>query len=303
MSHHNIKVNDREYVVQEAYEWPLAIYLFFGGLAGALVTIGVFLYYMGLSETVVIVAILSAIVSMSIAGIVLVLFELLRPLAAFRSLVNWRHSGISWDVILVSLVIGGGLFFVLPLLSDQIGNLGGLTTFLASIQGLMATLTVVAGVLFPIISGGLLSAFNSVPLWHSPALPVVFFLTSFSSGFSYLILVNSSYLSETAVKGFWGFIFGLSTLLILISLSYLETIKNGPVEAQLGLKILKKSNGFIFGFGIIGLIVPALFGAWLFFGNYATWVAVIGALSVLVGGFVFRHYILKAGVHTYPWPY
>ncbi len=303
MSHHNIKVNDREYVVQEAYEWPLAVYLFFGGLAGALVTIGVFLYYMGLNETVVVVAILSAIISMAIAGIVLVLFELLRPFAAYRSLVNWKHSGISWDVILVSLVIGGGLLFVLPLLSDQIGTLGGITTFLSSVQWLLGGLAVLAGILFPIISGGLLSSFNSVPLWHSPALPVVFFLTSFSAGFSYLLLVSSAYFSEGMKKGFWGFIFGLSLLLILISLSYLETIKNGPVEAQLGLGILKQSKPFLYGFVLVGLVVPAILGGWLFFGSYVSGIAFIGALSVIIGGFVLRHYILKAGVHTYPWPY
>ncbi len=299
---HNVKVGDREYVVQEAYEWPLAIYLFFGGLSGALVTIGVVMFFLGLNETIALTAILSSIVSMAIAGVVLVLFELMRPLVAWRSLSKWKHSGISWDVILVALVIGGGFLFALPLMKDWI-NLGGLTDFLASIQVITGSLAIIAGVLFPIISGGLLSAFNSVPLWHGPGLPAQMFLTSFSAGFSILVLFNGADMSDNMLRTFWGAIFGLTVLVILLSISYVETFKNGPVEAQIGMGILKKNNIFIIGFVGIGLIVPAVIGGWMFFGTYSATIAMLGALSVLIGGFTLRHYILKAGVHTYPWPY
>lgn len=295
----NIKVGDREYVIQEAYEWPLAIYLFFGGLSGALVSIGVVLQFLGLNKTVVVAAVISAIVSMAIAGAVLVLFELMRPFTAWRSLTNWKHSGISWDVLLVALVIGGGLLFVLPLVID----LGALTDFLAGIQIVTGILALIAGVLFPVISGGLLSAFNSVPLWHGPGLPTLMFTTSFSGAFSLLIILNSNNMNDNMLRTFWGAIFGLTVLVILISVSYLETVKNGSVEAQLGMRILKKNPIFVLGFVIIGLLVPAVIGGLLFFGSYASTMALIAAVSVLIGGWTLRHYLLKAGVHTYPWPY
>lgn len=298
MSQH-IKMGDREYVLQEAYEWPLAIYLFFGGLSGALAVTGVVLHFLGLAETLVSISIVSSIISMSLAGIVLVLFELMRPFAAWRSLFNWKHSGISWDVILVSFVIGGGVLFVLP----NLFQLGRLTDILLSIQIFTGILTLTAGVLFPIVSGGLLSAFQSVPFWHGPGLPAVMFLTSFNAAFSYLIIAGGNRINETMLRGFWGVIFALTLFLILLILSYIETIKNGPVEAQLGMSILKKNVIFIIGFLLIGLILPAFISGWMFFGTYSSGIAIIGALSVILGGFVLRHYLLKAGVHTYPWPY
>lgn len=296
---HNIKVGDREYVIQEAYEWPLAIYLFFGGLSGALATIGVVMSFLGLNQDVVVASIVSSIVSMAIAGVVLVLFELMRPFTAWRSLSNWKHSGISWDVILVASVIGGGFLYVLPLMFD----LGGLTDFLASIQVITGTLAIVAGVLFPIISGGLLSSFNTVPLWHGPGLPSLMFVTSFSAAFSLLIVVSGNGMSDNMLKTFWGAIFGLTVLVILLSISYLETVKNGPVEAQLAMGLLKKNAVFILGFVVIGLLVPAVIGGMMFFGEYASTIAMVGGVSVLIGGLTLRHYMLKAGVQTYPWPY
>lgn len=298
---HNIKIGDREYTIQEAYEWPLAIYLFLGGISGALITISVILYFMGISNLIVLLSSVSAIIFMGLAGIVLLLFELMRPFAAWRSLTKWKHSGISWDVILVSLVIGSGILFTLPLINDWI-NLGGFNNFLRNIQPITGILSLAAGILFPIISGGLLSAFNSVPLWHGPGLPVLMFLTSFNAAFSYLVLISST-ISEIMLKTFWGIIFTLTVLTVLTVLAYIEAVKNGPVEAKLGMNILKQKMIFILGFIVIGLIVPIIISGWMFFGAYMPIIALIGAISTLIGGFILRHYMLKAGVHTYPWPY
>jgi len=299
MSKH-IKIGDREYNLQEAYEWPLAIYLFFGGLSGALITIGVVIKFLGFPNFFVITSIVSSLISMSIAGLFLVLFELMRPLVAWRSLFNWKHSGITWDVILVSLVIGGGFLFILPYIID----LGYINKVLVFLNPFIGILTILAGVLFPIISGGLLSSYHTVPLWHGPSIPILMFLTSFNSAFAYFVLVFSSYLNNNDIlRLFWGFILSVTIFVILILISYIETIKNGPFEAKLSLDILKRNKIFVIGFILIGLIVPAIISAWLLFGTYSQIIAILGAISAILGGFILRHYLLKAGVQLYPWPY
>ncbi len=286
---------------QEAYEWPVAVYLFLGGFGGALITLAFVLHFFKASASMTGPAVLSGLILFALAGAALVFFDLERPVNAIYSLNNAKTSGISWDVILIALNFVSGILFVLPEYGS-IEALNGLAGALAPYQALFGAIAAIAGLLFPIISGGLLAAPASIPLWHTPALPLLFLVTSFALGLAYLGSLFT--LSGTVYASFTGGILALSLLTAGISLAYLEHTHNGPVEAKEGAHRMLKTPRFIALYFIIGLAFPLALSAYLLFtGTVLTWAMPALAVSLFLGGFAVRNCVILNGVQTYPWPY
>ena len=287
--------NSLHFERQEAYEWPLAVYLLLGGIGGAFISLSFILHYLFSWLPVGNYGMLIGMGLFALAGLVLIFLDLERPLNAIYSLNNIKTSGISWDVVLIALSFGGAFFYVLPFYVS-IPASEGLRLFFGGISA-------IAGFLFPVISGGLISAPVSVPLWHTPLLPVLF-------------LINSFGVAVSAVPAIFGpgseilaFIFNLAVFMAnLVSLggfiAFYEHAHNGPVEARYGFHEMWKKFNFQFGFLVVGLLFPLLLsGYMLFTGNFLSWGFGALALAQLIGGFALRNCLLKHGYHTYPWPY
>lgn len=238
---------------------------------------------------------------LALAGGFLIFFDLENPVNAVYSLNNVKKSGISWDVVLISLNFIFGIFYVLPEYS-QIAALSALVQFLAPFQVGFGVIAAICGFLFPIISGGLLAGPASIPLWHTPALPLLFLITSFALAIAYLGSIFT--LSSELYLVFTGSIFALSLLIFGISLAYLEHTHNGPIEAKEGMHRMLKTPRFILFFSIIGMLFPLVLSAYLLFSKaYVAWGMPALAIAFFFGGFAVRNCLVKNGIEIYPWPY
>lgn len=286
---------------QEAYEWPVAVYLFFGGFGGALITLSYVFHFFAAAASMIGLAVLSGLVFFAIAGAFLVFFDLERPINAIYSLNNVSKSGISWDVVLIALNYVFGILFVIPEFAN-IGVLSGLASLLAPYQGFFGAIAAISGFLFPIISGGLLAAPASIPLWHTPALPLLYLVTSFSLALAYLGALFSP--AGTLYTAFLGGILALSALTFGISLAYLEHTHNGPIEAKEGMHRMLKTARFVVLYPLVGILFPLGLSAYLFFtGATLTWGMPALAIALFLGGFAARNCVVNNGIETYPWPY
>ena len=286
---------------QEAYEWPVSVYLLFGGFGGALMTLAFVFHFFTATAPMVGLSVLIGLVVFAIAGAFLVFFDLERPLNAIYSLNNVAKSGISWDVVLIALNYVFGILFVFPEYAELLG-LGGLGSALAPYQVFFGALAAIAGFLFPIISGGLLAAPAAIPLWHTPALPLLFLVTSFALALSYVGSLFS--VSGTVYTAFTGGILALSLLVFGISLAYLEHTHNGPVEAKEGMHRMLKKARFVLLYPLVGLAFPLVFSVYLFFAGVSfTWGLPALSVAFFLGGFALRNCVVNNGVQIYPWPY
>lgn len=286
---------------QEAYEWPVAVYLFFGGFGGALIALAFVFHFFAATQPMIGLTVLSGLVLFAIAGIFLVFFDLERPLNAVYSLNNFTKSGISWDVILIVLSYIGAILYVLPEYPG-IPVIGAIGQALAPFQLFWGALGAIAGFLFPIISGGLLAAPASIPLWHTPALPLLYLVTSFELGIAFIGSLVP--VSGTVFTVFMGGIFALSLLTFAISLAYLEHTHNGPVEASEGMHRMLKTVRFVLLYPLVGVLFPLGLSAYLLFGGTVSgWEFPALAVALFLGGFAARNCVILNGIETYPWPY
>lgn len=157
-------------------------------------------------------------------------------------------------------------------------------------------------------TGFLVSVAPAVPLWNTPALPLLFLVSAFSTAAAYALLVLAVIRRyqrglEQRVE---GFDVGLIVFEILILLAYFNFGRIGPVGAQMGLAFLLQEPGFWFGVLVLGLVVPLgleFLSLWRHERNpkITLYLSVTSAVLVLVGGYLLRYYVLKAGVFQFPW--
>ncbi|MHB1652013.1 MAG: NrfD/PsrC family molybdoenzyme membrane anchor subunit [Desulfitobacteriaceae bacterium] len=286
---------------QEAYEWPVSVYLFFGGFGGALMTLAFIFHFFAATQPMMGLTVMSGLVLFALAGAFLVFFDLERPINAIYSLNNFTKSGISWDVILIVLNYVGGILFILPEYTN-IPVLGVMGQAFAPFQLFFGAIAAISGFLFPIISGGLLAGPASIPLWHTPALPLLFLVTSFELALAFLASLFP--VSGVVYMVFVGGIFALSLLTFGISLAYLEHTHNGPVEAKEGMHRMLKTVRFVLLYPIVGVLFPLVLSAYLLFGRTPTgWEMPALVVAIFLGGFAVRNCLVLNGVETYPWPY
>ncbi len=156
-------------------------------------------------------------------------------------------------------------------------------------------------------TGFLVSVAPAVPLWNTPALPLLFLVSAFSTAAAYALLVLAvirPYYQKGLEQRIEGFDVGLIVFEILILLAYFNFGRIGPVGAQMGLDFLLKEPGFWLGVLVLGLVVPLgleFFGLWQKNPKINLYLSATSAVLVLVGGYLLRYYVLKAGVFQFPW--
>lgn len=286
---------------QEAYEWPVSVYLFFGGFGGALIALAFVFHFFTATQPMIGLTVISGLILFALAGVFLILFDLERPINAIYSLNNFTKSGISWDVILIALNYIGAILFVLPEYPN-LPVLGAIGQAFAPYQVFFGAIAAIAGFLFPLISAGLMASPASIPLWHTPALPLLFVVTSFELALAFLGSLFS--VSGVLFTAFVGGIFALALLTFGVSLAYLEHTHNGPVEAKEGMHRMLKTVRFALLYLLVGVLFPLVMSAYLLFGGTPDgWEMPAMAVALFFGGFAVRNCLVLNGVETYPWPY
>ena len=153
----------------------------------------------------------------------------------------------------------------------------------------------------PIYPGFLLGVIRSVPLWNTPVLPPLFFLSGLDTGVALLALVSVVYPAVVGVEGFHLLGAGdivLIVLLLITLLAYLEIVRQGGITAAESVRLLKRPL-FIVGSIVCGMLVPlALLIVSAFASNTATVVAIEGfaGILVLLGGLLLRYSVVTSGV-------
>jgi formate-dependent nitrite reductase membrane component NrfD len=302
------------FVHQEVWHWQIATYLFLGGLGGATFAISAVIHlFEGCDRKMLSVAIMSSIAFLVI-GTVFLLADMLQPLKAFYALTNPR-SWIFWGVVFINFYFLSAIVYVIPLLETWPKLLPIIRKIPAPLLGLLerfnnlAALTgSAAGFLVAIYTGLLISAAPAISFWNTPALPLLFVISGFSTGAAYLLLLSTFSKNE----GKWKItakLEQLDAILIVTELIILGAYFNFalflPTGARESANFLFHSPVFIVGFFISGLVVPlAIETHGIFFADHSkkSGALLFAASSlVLIGGYLLRFYVLKAGVFQYPW--
>ncbi len=279
---------------QQEWSWLVAIDLFLGGLGG-----GLFLFF-ALFELPVSIALIS--LGLVVAGGVVLLAELGRPLRAWRAICRPFSSWISRGVIVVLLFVVSASLYIAPSFAlfswlPWAPHVFGGQVLSGKVLWVIAGLCALLVTLYP---GFVLSASPSIPFWNSPLLPVLFFTHSVTGACGILLLL-SPYVPLSQILEGEG-VNSLAALLIvanfvLIAFYLLVLTKSGVAATEAVKRLKEGSLGWTFQAGVIlaGTVVPLLLVLWM-----PSAAALAGAF-ILIGGLTFRYCVLKSGVYA-PFP-
>ncbi len=133
------------------------------------------------------------------------------------------------------------------------------TQLLERFNNLAALVGSAAGFLVAIYTGLLISAAPAISFWNTPALPLLFVISGFSTGAAFLLLLSTFSNNEESWK-IAAKLEELDAILIVTELIILGAYFNFalflPTGARESAQVLFHSPVFIIGFFILGLIVP-----------------------------------------------
>ena len=302
------------FVHQDVWHWQIATYLFLGGLGGATVAIGAMLHMFESCDRKIISAAVVSAIGFMVIGTIFLLADMLQPLKAIYALTNPR-SWIFWGVVFINLYFLVAIAYVIPLLKSWprlepfINKIPQTILDLLERFNRMAALGgATAGFLVAIYTGLLISSAPAISFWNTPALPLLFVISAFSTGAAFLLLLFT-FSREEGSSIIVQKLEQLDAALIVTELIILGAYFNFafflPTGARESAAILFETPMFVIGFLGFGLIIPLLIETYsIFFARHARGsiaLMVTASSLVLAGGFLLRYYVLHAGVFQYPW--
>lgn len=173
--------------MRQFWIWPIALYLFLGGLGGGMMAcaaiLGLIVFPSMLTSGALVWGVFIAFLVLGI-GTCLLVFELGQPWLFIRAFVT-RTSVIKWGAVFLSISMIFAVLFILweitwfqgaPFIPYE-----GFAAFCLGVAGLF-------GLCVTIYTGVLLSSMKSRPFWNTPALPVLFMVSGLSTGAALLSL-------------------------------------------------------------------------------------------------------------------
>ncbi|WP_022670360.1 NrfD/PsrC family molybdoenzyme membrane anchor subunit [Hippea alviniae] len=281
-------------VQQTLWGWNIAIYLFLGGLGGATVALailGELRFNMGKWFGIIVSILGMAILAF---GLIFLIIDLINP---FRFLLAFWIKGIGHSWIARGMIVITGVFIFGPLYA--------LATFFdwPRFKKWMGYIAMFCGFGVTTYTGLLLNANVGIPFWHTPALPVLFTVSAFSTGCALIMLILAAMKSEEAhhffhfIEGFDIFLISLELLLIF---AYFDFARLGNAAVMKSAHLLLNNPLFTIGFVILGLVSPLILEAYASTKEHSKGLAAFASVLVLIGGFLLRYLIVWAGVFQYP---
>ena len=217
---------------------------------------------------------------------------------------NWRTSWMARGTLILIIFIIFGLAYSIPALWLN----WWYDTFLA--VGIIAA---IFSILTIIYTAFLLGASKGMPFWNSPTLPPMFIFSAFSTGialtFIVIPFVSAKMTDEVAAIHNLGLIvIALIALEMIILAGDLEIGRHQNVVVEESVRLLISrplAPLFIGGLVIIGLIIPIVFQAvGISINNYdiLSGFSITVGVSLLIGGYLLRYLILRAGVQMPLYP-
>ena len=273
-----------EWRSQQEWGWLLTTWLFLSGTGS-----GLFLLF-EIFDLPSSFALLS--LSTIVLGGVVLLLELGSPLRAWRGVSRLGTSWLSRGALSVALFVLFGFLFIAPKLtafSWLPWEAGGVV---ARTLGWLAGLCALIITLYP---GFFLAQNRSIPFWNTALLPVMFWCVALL-GACGLSLLASSLLSAglQGVEVAAGVLIVVNLFLVSI---YLFTKSRSGGAAKESVRLLNTAPlnwTFWLGVVMVGMILPFLVVIAM------PSAAVVGGAGMLIGTFLFRYCVLKAGVYVPP---
>lgn len=156
------------------WTWPIAIYLFLGGLGGGILCLtAIFDFLLG-GGAFFGLSVIIAILCLGV-GCFFLVFELGQP-PVFWRVFTTATAIIKWGAVLLTIAIFASIFYVVPFLD------WGWTDVFIAIQKPCLAIAGITGACIMIYTGILLASLKAHSFWSTPALPVLFTVSALSTG-------------------------------------------------------------------------------------------------------------------------
>ncbi len=313
------------YTTQDILTLWLAMYLFFGGLGAATLSVSFLtdmycrphrkLVLWGALSGVVMLALSSAMLFWHLLHHTAVIY-VLNPLVLFYQ----PHAWIAWGTQFILWMMVWGLLYALPYMREtpqfvrmplvgtilQMGFVKWLSACCMKRRRIVGWLATINGIGTAVYTGLLLQSFPAVALWHNPGVPLLFTVSAFSTAFAYLLVIMNTFIRDENDQDLRHHYERFDVILIatelVILFSFFNYTLSGSESGYRSAQLLWHNFGWLVGFIGFGLLVPfflelkGVTKGWS--GRFPT---VAAGLLVLMGGYMLRHYFMYAGVYAYPW--
>lgn len=297
------------------WHWPIAVYLFLAGLsAGAIISAIVIKWMKGNNvspwDGIIKAGAILAPVTIG-AGLLLLIFDLTRPLNFWKLLIHYNFGSVmTLGVLALFAYFPVVILFFLGVFKKELFENGPLK-FLAPIAELALSyakliegVTLVLAVGVGAYTGFLLSAMNSYPLLNTPILPALFLASGVSAGISANLVVGLLFFKGSTGENNVSYLHGLDIKVIFAELFFLFILfvgmmYQGGSSANVASAALSTGGlSSLLWIGVIGLglVLPIGLNFALPHGvKHSHSFVILNALIVLVGVLALRYYILYAG--------
>ena len=282
-------MTQRRFETQQLWDWRAAAYLFLAGVGSGSTLVAMAYALLFESYSVVTGVGLTMGPLLVILGCLFLFLDLGRPLLSYLAPSRPGHSWISRGFLILSAFVILGLIhsalWIWPWQVMEEG--GGIWTVLGVLNAILALLTATYT--------ALLLGSSSLPFWNTPILPVLFLVSSVSTGIAAIVFVTLHLLRLSLPYGEVSFLLQadgvLIVLEILLIILYLYGMKLGTVAKASVMNVVSGRLAGLFWVGLvgIGLVIPLVSewaGDWTFLPTVCT----------LIGGYLFRHIVVMAGI-------
>ena len=277
---------------QNSFGVLVAIELFLGGSGAGIFFISFIMDLMNRFQNITKIGTITGLI-LVLMGTTILFFDLGNKNRLFRLFINpssWVARGTYFITGFVIFGVAYSLFtwnlFGFVLLNK--------TTFLGKVVGGIAAIFSFMTMLY---TGMLFSTMKRIPLWNTPALPLLFFSSSLYTGMAFLLLIGKLFvvtpMDDLHSLVMVEIVFILVQLLVLGIFLWAGNYSNMTTVESI--RLLKKPL-FNIGVIIIGLVIPLGLLIYIGFNENGFILTILSSLLILQGGIFLRHCIIKAGI-------
>lgn len=290
----------------EVWEFPIALYLFLGGLAAGILLFASIAVLLNkekeLPATTKWAPIVAPIAIM--IGLIALIFDLTHKLYVWQLYMTIRiESPMSWGAWVLMIVtplsflwVFADLRKIFPKLDWKLNILYKLETFIREHRKFLAIILIPLCLILGIYTGILLSAFNARPLWNNAILGPLFLTSGLSTAAATIILMSKSdYEKHLFSKIDVGLIIVEIGLIIHMVMGYYAGGEAQVDAIQILINGDFSTMFFVFLIGL-GLLFPLFLEVLELMGLKMS--VIIPAILVLIGGLIFRILMVDAGQLT-----
>lgn len=290
----------------EVWEFPIALYLFLGGLAAGILIFSAIVFLLNKQDKLPASAKWAPLVVpfALVIGLLALFVDLSHKLYVWRLYTTIRfESPMSWGAWVLLVVTPLSILWVFtdlrtlfPKLDYKYPIIYKFETFVIKYKKVIAWAIIPLSLILGIYTGILLSAFNARPLWNNAILGPLFLISGLSAAAAAIILfAKTNYERHLFSK--------IDIILIIVEIGLLIHLIMGyyagnemqveAVKILIGGELTTMFFGILF---ILGLLFPLILEVYELMGYKVP--VVIPAILILTGGLIFRYLIVEAGQLT-----